>query len=424
MEQKNYTMVAIAAVVCLLIGGFIGMQMAPKETITDTIKVDKIPLDGRVVQLGFMASNDAMLSFMTPHLQDIVEKDINEYAQKMNYDVTFRYLIETSSGQAALHLEKVQAFKSMDVNIVVNSGSSGQVQATLPYVNDNNILLWSATSTSPLIAFPDDNLFRMIPTDLIQAPAIAKVLESYGIKAVVLVQRSDAYGDGIYNFFEPAFNELGGVVLERIRYQAETQEFSTYLVAMEDAAKKAIDTTYAQEEVGVVLIGGTTSVVMVTQTEDYPIINSLPWFGSDSVALEQRYVDDAATTSTKLKMISTLPVPGNSVKYWELAKRYKELTGLQMETLATNSYDISYVLMSTILQEQSTDADVIIPVQADFCYNYFGASGWTKLDENDDRGALDYNLYAITDVDGVIDWRHVGVYNVISDSVTWYPGEL
>jgi len=424
MTETNYTIIGIAVVVALLVGAGLGYTMAPTETQTETIEVDKIPLDGREVQLGFMASNDGMLAFMTPYIQDIIEVDMNEYADKMNYDVTFKYLIETSSGQAAVHLEKVQAFKSMDVNIIMNSGSSGQVQATLPYVNDNNMLLWSATSTSPLIAFPNDNLFRMIPTDLIQAPAIAKVLDSYGIKAVVLVQRSDAYGDGIYNFFEPAFTELGGVVLERIRYQAETQEFSTYLVAMEDAAAEAIETTYTQEEVGVVLIGGTTSVVMVSQTADYPTLNNLVWFGSDSVALEQRYVDDAGTLSTKLKMISTLPVPGNSAKYYELAARYRELTGLQMETLATNSYDISYVLMSTILEQQSTDADAVIPVQADFCYNYFGASGWTKLDENDDRGALDYNLYAITDVDGVIDWRHVGVYNVISDSVTWYPGGL
>ena len=193
---------------------------------------------------------------------------------------------------------------------------------------------------------------------------------------------------------------------------------------MENAAAAAIETTYTQEEVGVVLIGGTTSVVMVSQVTDYPTLNNLVWFGSDSVAMEQRYVDDAGAISTNLKMISTLPVPGNSEKYYALAARYNELTGLQAETLVVNSYDISYVLMSTILQQQSIKADDLIPVQADFCYSYFGASGWTKLDENDDRGALDYNLYAVTEVDGVVDWRHVGVFNVITDSVTWYPDAL
>ncbi|MCK4820244.1 ABC transporter substrate-binding protein, partial [bacterium] len=400
MNQQKNTILIVGIAISLIVGAGIGSYVFPQKVITlETVTVDKIPLDGQEVRFGYMCSNDGMLEFMTPFILEMVEKDINEYAEKMNYDISFKYLVETSSGQAALHLEKVQAFKSMDINIVVNSGSSGQVTATLPYVDDNNMLLWSATSTSPLLAFPDDNLFRMIPTDLIQAPALAKVLDSYGIKAVVVIQRSDSYGDGIYNFFEPAFGELGGVVLERIRYQAETQEFSTYNQLIEEVTSEAV-LTYGIEHVGILLIGGTTSVVQVSQIDDYPTIRELVWFGSDSVALEQRYVDDATEQSLKVKLISTLPIPGSSEKYWKLAERYKTLTGLQMETLPTNTYDIAWVLMNTVLQQQSVEPEVIIPVQADFCYNFFGASGWTKLNEDDDRAALDYNLYAITEVDG------------------------
>jgi hypothetical protein len=54
-------------------------------------------------------------------------------------------------------------------------------------------------------------------------------------------------------------------------------------------------------------------------------------------------------------------------------------------------------------------------------YNSFGASGWNKLNEDGDRYASNYQIWfyqlddedVCRDVDG-------GVYDFVSDSVTWY----
>ncbi|GAI24343.1 unnamed protein product, partial [marine sediment metagenome] len=54
------------------------------------------------------------------------------------------------------------------------------------------------------------------------------------------------------------------------------------------------------------------------------------------------------------------------------------------------SYDIGWVLAETILEAQSSDAIDILPLQWTTCYNSFGASGWNRLNECDDRVGGNY----------------------------------
>ena len=89
----------------------------------------------------------------------------------------------------------------------------------------------------------------MCPDDTIQAPAIAAMLKAHGIQAVVVMQRGDAWADGIYNYFEPAYTNAGGVIIEKIRYAGEATEFSNYLQTAEDLVAGAI-ATYGVEHVG------------------------------------------------------------------------------------------------------------------------------------------------------------------------------
>ncbi len=117
---------------------------------------------------------------------------------KLGMDTTIEFLIDDATGQAAVHLEKVQGYKSMDINVFIGGGWSSQAQAALSYCNDNDMLMWSSSSTSPLLAIADDNLLQDVSRlILIQAPAIAEMLVSHGIEAIVLIYRGDAWADGI-----------------------------------------------------------------------------------------------------------------------------------------------------------------------------------------------------------------------------------
>jgi branched-chain amino acid transport system substrate-binding protein len=394
--MKGNTLAIVLLIVGLVVGAGGMYVMSPADAgngdvIPGSVTVDKIPLEGQTIRIGYISSTTAGLETATPLIEDIMQIDYNEYLDKLGYDVEIEYLIDDATGQAAVHLEKVQGFKSMDVNVFLGGGWSSQAQAALSYVNDNDMLMWSWSSTSPLLAISEDNLFRMCPTDLVQAPAIAAMLKSQGVEAIILIYRADAWADGIVTYFEPIFVDNGGVILEKIRYAGESTEFSNYLQIAENIAKDAV-AEYGEGKVAVELIAFAEFVTMVTQVEDYPTLYSLPWFGSDGTVLSQQAIDDAPRQSEHLKLYSTYAAPAESEVFLNLYERYFALVSQPFGYYSATTYDVGWILTSTILESQSMDAVELIPLQTPAAYRQWGASGWNRLNEDGDRYASNYQI--------------------------------
>ncbi|MFH2112251.1 MAG: ABC transporter substrate-binding protein [Candidatus Bathyarchaeota archaeon] len=419
--MKGNTLAIVLLVVGLVVGGGVGYFAAPKETApgeTITVTVEKAPLTGKTVRIGYISSTTTGMETAVPHVQEMMVPDYNEYAAKLGYDVDFEYLIDDATGQAAVHLEKVQGFKSMDINIYIGGGWSSQASAALSYTNDNNMLMWSSSSTSPLLAIPDDNLYRMCPDDTIQAPAISRMIQSMGVKYLIVIQRGDAWADGIWNFMAPHFEANGGVILERIRYAGEATEFANYLQSAEDKLAPAI-AQYGVDKCGIDIISFEESVTMVTQAQDFPAVYSVKWFGSDGTSLTQQMIDDAPTQSSHLHIYSTLAAPAESAKFKALYEDYFALLARPYSYYQACAYDIGWVLAETILEAQSTDADDIIPLQATTCFNSFGASGWNLLNAAGDRGGSNYQIWGYGDIGSGVQNVVYGMYDATTDSVSW-----
>jgi len=424
MEMKGNTLSIVLLVVGLVVGAGAGYFLAPSgtgdvETITETVEVQ--PLKGTTVQLGYISSTTVGLETAQPHVEEIMTVDYNAYAAKLGYDVDFEFLIDDAQAQAAVHLEKVQGFKSIGVNVFIGGGYSSQAAGALSYCNDNDMLMWSSSSTSPTLALADDNLLRMCPTDLVQAPAISRMMESHGIKAYVQIQRGDSWADGIYNILAPHWAENGGVEIEKIRYAAEVQEFSSYLQQAENVLQDAID-EYGIEHVAIDIIGFNEVATMIQQAVDYPTVYSVPWFGSDGTAITSQIRDDSPNQAADLKLYSTLAAPAESEKYLDLYDRYWPLVSQPYGYYTACTYDIGWILVETILESQTTDALTLIPLQYTTAYNSFGASGWNKLNGDGDRYASNYQIWFYQIDDGGV-CRDVsgGVYDFVTDSVTWFP---
>jgi branched-chain amino acid transport system substrate-binding protein len=414
--MKGNTLAIVLLVVGLVVGGGVGYFAAPTQTETEIITetVEKIPLDGKTVQIGYISSTTTGLEQAQPRYAEMIEPDVNAYAAELGYDVEFEYLVDDATGQAAVHLEKVQGFKAMDVNIFIGGGWSSMASAALSYCNDNDMLMFSPSSTSPLLALADDNLYRMCPDDTIQSPAIAAMLESRGIEYIVIIHRGDPWADGIYNFLVPDFEARGGTVLERIRYAGEATEFANYLQTTEDIMSQAV-ADYGADKCAIEIISFSESVTMVTQAEDFPTIYSLPWFGSDGTAIVKQHTDDAPDQSTHLGIFSTVAAPAESSKYKDLWDRYDALVSLPFGYYSACEYDIAWVFTETILETQSIDALDQIPLLQTTCFNSFGASGWNILNEYGDRAGANYQIWSY-DPDSYV----AGLFDAVTGEVTWY----
>ena len=127
-------------------------------------------IDGKTIKIGYISSSTQDLETAKPFLKQIVVPDMNDYCKRIGKNVQFQIIIDDAEGQAEVHLEKVQAYKSMGISVFIGGLWSSHAGGSHIYVDNNHMLMLSYSSTSPTFAIVD-RFYRMCPSDSYTAPA-------------------------------------------------------------------------------------------------------------------------------------------------------------------------------------------------------------------------------------------------------------
>jgi branched-chain amino acid transport system substrate-binding protein len=381
------------------------------------------------IQIGVIASTTAAYEDLRPFIEEIIEPDINAYCAKLpptrfRPPLSFDFIVADAQGSAETHLQIIEDFHNArphGVDLVIGAPWSSFADAALDYVNDNGILLFSPSSTVPALAIPDDNLFRLCPDETRQGAAIAEMLHSRGVKSIIVLQRDDTWAESLYETINMEFEDRGGIILERIVYPTDTEDFTGYLQMAEDAAVAA---TPAEEPVAVQLISVNEVVPIVSLAWNYPTIYDLEWFGCQTTARNEELLEDAPDQATKLKIYSTSAAPDYSWKYEEMATRYEDLMGNYFSFYTACYADIAWIIAQAVLEvhgiagapPEATDVSNVIP---DIASRYYGYTGWCLLNEAGDRYRTDYDIWGYGMIDGWPSFVHYGYYDSETGQVHW-----
>jgi branched-chain amino acid transport system substrate-binding protein len=336
--------------------------------------------------------------------------------------MTIRFEISDAGGSSEAHLDRIKGLKAEGINIVIGGAWSSQASASLSYVNENNMLLLSPGSTSPALAIPGDNLFRLCPDDAVQGRVISEALWSWGVKAIVVIQRGDVWADGIYDALSKNFSRMGGVIVERVRYDPMDIDFGECLKLAEEGAQEAIN-LYGVDHVAVEVLGFHEVADLVTMAKGYPAIYGLYWFGSDGTARNIALSGNAPEEADHLKIFSTLTAPVESQGIKALRDRYlsssgRTLDAYQAEFYAANWYDAAWICAKAVLEAGMTDTDkvkAILPRVADNNYT----TGLCRLNPAGDRETADYVIWGYGLVNGRCEDTRYGLYDGLKGEVTW-----
>lgn len=369
-----------------------------------------------LIQIGVVDSTTVSLA-NTLAILELAEEDINSFIRKTGRSLSFEFIQADAEGDPAKALEAVQGFLSLGINLIVGPAWSSHCQACLSYANDNDMILFSGTSTSPLLAIPEDNLFRLSPTDIVQAPVIAKMMQSRGVVSIVVLRRGDAWSDGIFNFFESIWIE-NGFELKNIRYPAETSDFSPYLDEAESWVNDRIS-EYGFDKIGVLCLSFSEIVEMLNNLDNYSNLFSLEWFGSDGTALLQEVIEKTPEQANKIKLFSTLAAPSGTDKFAVLYDRYFERTNSPLGFYSANIYDICWIYALSVIACNTTEYRVIRNIIPDIANDYLGISGRCKLNESGDRYSVNYQIWGYGDEKDGIGVHVYGQYDDLLDSIVW-----
>ncbi|MCX6653731.1 MAG: ABC transporter substrate-binding protein [Candidatus Bathyarchaeota archaeon] len=368
-----------------------GQTRTHKESLLNTGSI----VDGQTLTIGFIASTTIALETAKPFLEQIIAPDLTTYTRNLGRNINIQFLIEDANGQANTHLEKIQQFHSRGVDLIIGGGWSSQAQASLSYVNSNNMLLVSTSSTSPTLAIANDRLFRMCTSDTTIAPALANVMWAAGVKTIVIFQRGDSWADNIVNQLSPIWIQKGGKIYgDKIRYAGESTEFANYLTVADEQVKTAVASYNGQKErVGVVMLAFNECAVILQQAASYPNIYNVHWWGSDGTAKVQRIMDASPTQANHVGFYSLLANYNITPSYLTIEQRYVLLTKQQFSMYSAYLYDAAFAITKAVLETGTTDASKVSAAFPVICNNMYGISGWCKLDLNGDRASPKYDVW-------------------------------
>lgn len=139
--------------------------------------------DTETVRIGVIFPNADWMSSMGAAVP-LAEEDINNYMVSNGYGYRFEFVYKNAEGNSHTHLEKQIELKEEGIDLVIGCPWSLFAELSVPYANDNDMLIISASSNAPDLSIEGDNLFRLFPTGL--NPASAEIIWSQGKKKPAL----------------------------------------------------------------------------------------------------------------------------------------------------------------------------------------------------------------------------------------------
>lgn len=410
-QRKLLTITVLLAVLIIGYAGIRATAVQPVSELSGTIKLGALlPLTGDLASYGQRAKVAVQMA----------QNDINNYTASKGMSVKFEFVIEDTQTKPDVALQKLQELNALGVKAVVGPMTSAEVRNLLSYATNSKILMVSPSSTAAALAVPNRGyLYRTVTTDLFQDRAIAKMITHFGYKYVIVLYRGDAWGDGIAGDFPNAFAKEGGTVVNKIRYDPNTKDFTNELSTLNTYVTDAIS-KYGKNNVAILTVSFDEAAIILNQAKSYSTLMSVRWFGTDGTADITKILTDAGEPATMVGLYSTIFTPAASAKLDQFISRFKAIAGQEPDSYSIISYDSAWLIALAVIQAGVYDGEQIKNLLPTVAQTYDGVSGKIVFDQYGDRASGDYKISYVTKdpATGNYKWVVYGIWHYDTDTIT------
>jgi branched-chain amino acid transport system substrate-binding protein len=206
----------------------------PASSVVETLA----PVDDGELKLGVLLPLSGAGTEIGSSMRDIIELAVNDInADGGVNDAPITLYIEDEGDEAATAIESLAKLMNQDVDAIVGPASSLIAPQVLPITIAGRVLTCSPTASAlSLDTYPDDGLFlRTIPSDSLQAVAVARAIEQTGKPTAAITFVDDGFGRP---FAELVSDELGRLSISVLKMQG----FDPADTAYEDEAAAVLRT--------------------------------------------------------------------------------------------------------------------------------------------------------------------------------------
>ena len=345
---------------------------------------------------------------------ELAEANFNAYLQERGIEWILDVVVEDTMTSPVLAQEKLASLKAKGVNAVVGTYSSAELLNIKGYADNNNMLLISFGSTAPSLAIPDDSIYRFVPDDTRQGPALARLILDSGVTNVVPIWRGDAWGDGLIAATRASLADKGGVVAEGVRYNPEAAEFSVEVSLLSEQVGSYIDEVGA-DKVAVLIISFSEIINIAQSASQYENLAEIAWVGTDAVVKAHVLVDDPIANElfTTTGFVATQFAPAQSPVYEGVSSTIVGQIGREPVIYAFSAYDAVWAIGLSILAADATDTDSIIAAMPAVLEDYKASLGSIVLNDAGDLDRSNYEIWRL----GETEWTLGSIYVPDTDSI-------
>jgi branched-chain amino acid transport system substrate-binding protein len=282
--------------------------------------------------------------------------------------------------------------------------------------------LISQSSTAGTLAIANDNVFRLTPSDTLEAVALVGVMKADAMTTIIPFWRNDAGNVGL----QVATRALFGATATKagVQYEATTTDFAASIAALKTQVQAAIAERGGTTGVAVAHAGFDEVVDIFKLAAADPVLSSVRWYGTDGTALNEPLRTSAVAAAFAKKVNFWTPTPGvddGARARWEpVATRIAaKAGGAQPDAFALAVYDGVWLAAQAYLAAGGTGhVTALKSALVTAADGFYGASGWTKLNAAGDRKFGDFDFFTVAQSGSTFSWTLAAQYNTQTGNLT------
>lgn len=324
-----------------------------------------------------------------------------------------------TQGDPSIATQQLQSLLDKGIRVFVGPSTSGEAQAVLPLANAAGALLVSESSTAQTLAIPNDALYRLSPSNVIQSQAVVDLMALQGKRALITVNREDLGNQEEANSVRNFASQKRFSIQPAITYPASTwNDFDS--VAQQIVAATANASAAGVEQVAIFIAGFDEVANLLAACSTYEPLNNYTFYGSDGTAQNTQIVSSARPAYFAAGADS-FPSPFLSVPVDQEAQAQQiteEIGGSYPNGFALNGYDAITIMTNAYLSDPQFTSGGAATRQAfvKAAQGYQGVTGVIRLNNAGDRITADYTFWGVCYLNGLTNWYPVGRWTPASPS--------
>lgn len=364
-------------------------------------------LGHEIVSIGVISPSDE-LAPKYEYLSLLAQEKINTYCNESGFNMRFNFINSNAEGDSQKAHEILKEYNEDNINLIVGLGWNSQLNASYEYLIENNMVVVSPSSTSPVFSI-NDSCFRLLPDDTKEAIALADAISNYGIDTVILLHRNCSWGKNFAEAFFWEYKINGGEIMDLLSYEADnSNSIESALERADSLAQNAIDYK-GSNNVGVLLIALEEASDVLLAAENSSLMN-ISWFCTETNTLDKEIQENAGKTASKVCLIGPINTHIYNEDFQEINRLFIDAFDEPLDFCLANVYDGCWLLALSVLEAESTDSFDVSKVFETVAYDHYGITGPLDVNSQGDRSWIRYYFYGYYEINENIIFLRAGGY--------------